>query len=164
MCKCHVLTLFSFFFCKIRVKQQTVRQPKDTMSGNGLGGSSVTNRREDEMTRTKKTQKKACTAIKKFVKGDLSLKTGEEKTTLKKFLEALSCFKHLEEDTTVDHDFLFHFVCMIGVKDAVEIAGKSKATKKMLQKQASASRMNLMRTLRSVHLCKLKNKLIQCKF
>ena len=93
-----------FFWCRIGVKQQTVRQPKDTMSGDGHGRSSVTaaalagtqniaNRREDEMTRTKKTQKKACTAIKKFAKGDLSLKMGEEKTTSKKFPEAFSCFK-----------------------------------------------------------------------
>jgi len=116
------------------------------------------------MTRTKKMQKKACTMIKKFVKGDLSLKIGEEKTMLKKFPEVFSCFKHLDEDAIVDHNLLFHFVCMIGVKDAVKIAGKSKATKKMLQKQASVSRTNLMRTLRSVCLCKLKNKLIQCKF
>ena len=116
------------------------------------------------MTRTKKTQKKACITIKKFVKGDLSLKMGEEKTMLKKFPEAFSCFKHLDEDAMVDHDLLFHFVCMIGVKDAVEIAGKSNATKKMPQKQASVSRTNLMRTLRLVHLCELKNKLIQCKF
>ena len=152
-----------------------VRQPKDTMSGSGHGRSSVhaaaltgtqniANRQEDEMTRTKKTQKKACTTIKKFVKEDLSLKIGEEKTTFKKFHEAFSCFKCLDEDAIVDNDLLFHFVCMLGVKDAVEIAGKSKAMKKMLQKQALASRTNLMRTLRSVHLCKLKNKLIQCKF
>ena len=133
------------------------------MSGDGLGRSSIANRREDDMTRTKKMQKKACTAIKKFVKGDLSLKTGKEKTTLKTFPEAFSCFKHLDEDAIVDHNLLFHFVCMIGVKDAVKIAGKTKATKKMLQKQASVSRTNLMRTLRLVHLCKLKNKLIQCK-
>ena len=94
----------------------------------------------------------------------MSLKIGEEKTMFKKFPEALSCFKCLDEDATVDNDLLFHFVCMLGIKDASTIAGKSKAMKKMLQKQASVSRTNLMRTLRLVHLCKLKNKLIQCKF
>ena len=135
------------------------------MSGSGHGRSSVpaaaltgtqniVNRREDEMTRTRKTQKQACTMIKKFVKGDLSLKMGEEKTMFKKFPEAFSCFKCLDEDTMVDHDLLFHFVCMLGVKDAGTIARKSKAMKNMLQKQALASRTNLMRTLRSVHLCK----------
>ena len=116
------------------------------------------------MTRTKKMQKQACTTIKKFAKGDLSLKMGEEKTTFKKFPEAFSCFKCLDEDAIVDNNLLFHFVCMIGVKDAVKIARKSKAIKKMLQKQALVSRTNLMRMLRSVCFCELKNKLIQCKF
>ena len=128
------------------------------------GTQNIANRQKDEMTRTKKMQKQARTAIKKFVKGDLSLKTGKEKTMFKKFPEAFSCFKHLDEDTIVDNDLLFHFVCMLGIKDAGTIAGKSKAIKKMLQKQALVSRTNSMRMLRSVHLCKLKNKLIECKF
>ena len=146
------------------------------MSGSGRGRSgipaaaaptgtqNIQNRQEDDMTRTKRIQKQACTIIKKFAKGDLSLKIGEEKTIFKQFPEVFSCFKYLDEDTIVDNDLLFHFVCMLGIKDAGTIAGKSKAIKKMLQKQASVSRTNLMRILRSVCLCKLKNRFIQCKF